>query len=149
MDRSRGRRLLLARRPWGRIRSEAIDHRYPDSVILLCCLLRATSVSYSPWGLLFSGFLKTERMECGVINQRPVLKRIGLINALTSCTRAQLRNRACGFRIRLELRGKLNAETLLGCIYLYLMQARIIHIDYRMMVEFILHCYIFRSSFQL
>ena len=100
IDRSRGRRLLLPRRPRSRIRSEAIDHRYSDSVILLCCLLRVTSVSYSPGGL-FSGFLKTERMECGVINQRPVLKRIGLINALTSCTRAQLRNRACGFRIRL------------------------------------------------
>lgn len=67
-----------------RISSEAIDHRY--QIQLSYC------VSSGPRVCLtcqrdYSAAFSIERMECGVINQRPVLKRIGLINAFTSCTR--------------------------------------------------------------
>lgn len=84
------------------ISSEAIDHRY--QIQLSYCISRGPRVCLTRRGD-YSAAFSMERMECGVINQRPVLKRIGLINALTSCTRLEpLRNRALRLQTRLELR---------------------------------------------
>ena len=88
------------------ISSEAIDHRY--QIQLSYCISRGPRVCLTRRGD-YSAAFSMERMESGVINQRPVLKRIGLINALTSCTRAEpLRNRALRLYRPVSCCGKLN-----------------------------------------
>lgn len=58
----------------------------------------------------YSAAFSMERMESGVINQRPVLKRIGLINALAVRARAEsLRNRALRLYRPVSSCGKLSA----------------------------------------
>lgn len=89
------------------ISSEAIDHRY--QIQLSYCISRGPRVCLTRRGD-YSAAFSMERMESGVINQRPVLKRIGLINALAVRARAEpLRNRALRLYRPVSSCGKLSA----------------------------------------